>query len=258
MENAVALKFFWRFEGTTLDGVLDRTDGDSTANLINGATLDASAARVGSSGLIAPGSQAGGATFSITSGIYPGTPASPGDGRGAVAILVNHRTSIYGTTLGNSRAVRFRNAAATHELCFAYSGATNEENITLRFQGPGGTKHITTTGGALTEVDTWYAMIFRFDYANDYGRVELRTPFGQLLDAADSAGDLSTYIPSDIDLLNVGSHGSGAANAEWFDNIIICTDPLDPIERYLLIEKAADYGQPDRAQPALYHRLRAA
>jgi hypothetical protein len=50
----MALTFFWRCEGTTLDGTHDYSAGGTTATGSSSAAINATAARVGTNGVQAP------------------------------------------------------------------------------------------------------------------------------------------------------------------------------------------------------------
>lgn len=236
----MSLTLFWRCEGTTLSGTDDYTAGDTTASLINSSSITTVAARVGTNGLLKPSGFSGGATFS-PSGIYPGNISSPSDGVGVIACSFKCVGSVSATAnSGTSGYMRFRNSTSTN---FIYLGLANTTNVCMRISGSGGSKDIETTGGVLT-ADAWFGVVGRFDFNNDKARIELYNSSGTLIDSAQSIGtDLSTYVLSDVNILNCGGFSSGAPDM-YFDNFFVGNTYDEPVQNAFTISSYTAYASP--------------
>ena len=256
----MALTFFWRCEGTTLDGTDDYTLGDSTASLINSGAIEAAAARVGTNGLTAPASAAGGGGFNLAdNGIFPGTLASPSDLVCSFAFSMKWDTAVASAS-GTSAGFKFQGTAANDYIQVLTTNPGSNLTLGLR-NATNGLLSLTTTGSAIT-ADNWFGVVCRLNFATDDRKIEIYNAAGTLVDSAeDTSTDLASYVPADIKTtagMILGQHSGTHAQATYFDNFII-SDAYDaPLQNNLTITSATEYSEEISAltnqQPQFYRR----
>lgn len=235
----------WRCEGTTLDGTDDYTLGDSTASLINSGVIEAAAARVGTNGLTAPASFAGGATFNLANnGIFPGTLASPADLVCSFAFSMKWATAVAATS-GASVGLKFQGTVANDYIQVLTTNPGSNLTLGLR-NATNGLLSLTTSGGTIT-ADAWFGVVCRLNFATDSRKIEIYDASGVLVDSAvDTATDLASYVPADIKAtagLILGQHPGAHAQATYFDNFLISTDYNAPLQNNLVITSATQYTE---------------
>lgn len=227
----MALKFFWRCEGTTLDGTHDFTAGDNTATLNSAAVINTDAVRVGTNGLDCPTSNDH-AKFVVSSGdIIHSTTGS---------FALSFRITTF--TAGAWLFTALNTGASTNFIQFDMVGTDDATGRELRFQirQAGNPAHsITTTGADLAE-GTWYAAVCRYDQtANDIG-IEVYNSDGSL---RTSIYDTTTsfLVPTGINELRIGE-GGGTAVDEHIDNVFCADAYAEPLEDFLDITSYTAYG----------------
>lgn len=218
--------FFWRAEGTTLDGTHDFTGGDTTVTF-NSAALDGAAARVGSNGVYIDDSFSYG-TFAVSSSDIADSE------EGAIGFSVQFVSSLSGVHLialqgsGNDYiAVRRSN---TDEVSLRYRNGTIGYDVTIE------TTDVNLTTGV------WYGIVARWN----------RTAGDLRLEVYDAAGDpegtpvenLSAGITSGapaITSLDIGDwYGDG--HGAYYDNIFVADTYSEPLEDNLVITSYTEYG----------------
>lgn len=250
--------FFWRCEGTTLDGTDDFSLGDTTASLINSGSISATAVRVGTNGLLAPATFAGGAAFNLAnSGIFNGTLTAPSDLVTSFAFSFKWVTSIYGTA-GSVIGFKFQGTAANDHL--QVQSTTGGTDLTLRSRNAtNGSADLTTAGGVLV-ADAWYGCVCRVDYANDKRSIEIYNASGTLVDSAsDTSTDLSANVPADIKTtagLVLGQKPASHGNDAYFDNFMISTVYDAPLQNNLTIASYTSYSESTTVLPKFMNQYR--
>lgn len=209
----MALTFFWRCETETLSGTHDYTAGSDTTATANGSiTLDASAARAGSLGILSNASSEQ-YRFDAETTVWSRL-------NGTVAMWVQWSTA----------------ASAPFAQVGDDSGFT--ENITLHLVGSGdlrmridedgaGQSNIQTSGGLLA-ANTFYFVTCSWDQPNNSRRIAVYDTSGALVD---SATDTSTAFTAPValvggDRFRIGElAGSGPT---WkIDNVFVGNAYLD-------------------------------
>lgn len=225
-----SVNFFWRAEDTTLDGTHDFSAGDTTAELQSTAVIDPGAAFIGTNGLDIP-SSADNARFDITSGDLIDVDT------GAIAFWFRLIT-FSGGTLFNALQV----ANGAHNITIFPIGtddATGRE-ISFRVRRGGGLNVSISTTDADLALNTWYAVVARYDEPNSDMRIEIYNDDGSL--RGTPAEDLNTNFdqPGALDRLNIGE-ASGTASDRHMDNIFIADDYNEPLEDKLFITSWTEY-----------------
>lgn len=240
----MSLTFFWRAEGTTLDGTHDFTLGDTTASMINSGSISATAARIGSNGVLAPATFAGGAGFNLANdGIFPGTLSSPSDLVCAFGFSFYWATSVFASA-GSVVGFKFQGTATNdHIQVLSTSGGAN---LTLRIRNSvNGFVDLTTSGGAIT-ANAWFAVVCRVNFATNSRKIEIYNASGTLVDSAvDTSTSLSSYVPIDIKPtagLILGQKPASHTNDAYFDNFFIADTYNEPIESNLTITSYTNYS----------------
>lgn len=215
----MALTFFWRCEGTTLDGTHDYSAGDTTATATGAVTIDAAGAKLGSNGIV---------TVNATD-YYTFDSASIADiDQGAIGFWIQWKTAKPAAGLVTGFSIR--DAATGFQALQLQTSGTDE----LRFQirNSGGTLNL-ITGAANLAIDTWYFVICRWHLSSDKRAIEVYNSAGALVDSnEDLATDLSTYVPSAVDSIQLGNRSSDT-NPMWMDSVMIGSTYAEPLEDYL-------------------------
>lgn len=218
----MALTFFWRCEGTTLDGTHDFTAGDNTATLNGGAEISAAAALIGSNGLNCPTAD----DYAIFS---PASIISVGAG----AVAFSFRTS----TWNADKWIFFTTGTAPSDFLAIALNGTDE--IQARHRVAGGSDVTIVTTAANLVVDTVYRVVCRWDTTADDFRLEVYNSSNVLIEAVES---LSTGIDNWADVLtfNVGAANTGAG--VHIDNVFIADAYDEALENFLSITSYTQYG----------------
>lgn len=249
----MALTFFWRCEtsGSSAITTGDYSPGFTRIDLINSGDLSTTQARAGTYSLRHPTAVAGGAATYASNelgGSWPGNA-------GAVGFSVYQESTFGSGNTGTGFGFRCRNDANTHRMDITYTGDTTGKNLGVRLIGPSGTIDIVALTGDQFDVDAWYGVVLRFDYANDKIRLELYNASGTLVDSATSTStDLSGYIPSDWGVLVFGQASSSHPDNVYFDNYLIADSYDEPLQNNFAIASYDDYDGSLGSQLILPHR----
>jgi hypothetical protein len=251
----MALKFFWRCEGTTLDWNGSTGDdfcgADNTLTLLNSATISANAARVGTNGVRCISTSAGGTSGATPSEIWPGTTTSgnTGDTVGSFAYSFRVATALDNIS-GIAFGLRARNAASTEEFTVRQAGT---QNLLLYLDGSAGPLSISLTGNQVV-ADEWMGVVVRIDVPNDKARIELYNSAGTLVDSAqDLASDLSVRILSDVNTMSFTPCSGAKTNTIDWDNFIISDNYDAPLQNNLTITSRSEYSESSGAARQMRH-----
>lgn len=229
VEAVNSVNFFWRAEGTTLDGTDDFSAGDITATIGGTAAINTDAAFIGTNGLDIP-SSSDYALFSISSGDLLDVDT------GAIALWF--RLNVFGgATLFTATQI----AQPSHNITIWPSGtddATGRE-ISFRIRRAGAINLTLTTTDADLALNTWYFLVARFDEPNNDRRIEIYNDDGSLRTARE---DLDTNFdqPGTLDQMQIGD-GSGGSGDLHLDNIFIADDYNEPLEDKMNITSWTEY-----------------
>ena len=222
----MGLSFFWRLEGTTLDGTHDfvasGADGSATANA--GASLDAAAARIGSTGGLYSASSSDQHRFDIAAELIDRLV-------GSIALSVRMDTAPTG----------FQAILALYgaDGNFVIELGADEVRASVNLEGTGETQ-LTTDGASLVE-DEWYGIVFRWDHANDLRRIEVYDDTDTLITFAESTA--AWTAPANL----VNSSGfrlgnvSGTDSLVHIDNVFIADAYDEPLEDNFQITSYTEY-----------------
>jgi hypothetical protein len=225
----MALLFFWRCEGTTLDGTHDYSAGDTTATLNSGALINTDAARFGTNGLDIP-------TASDTARFNAASIINGAEG--SVALSVRF------TTFASGRSLLM--AFGTNVLDQIRIETTGTDDATGRELR---VRHRTTAGGAENvviattaadlELNVWYGVVARWDTTADSLKLEIYNSDGSLRTEVSS----SSAITAQTDIVNLwwGEDGAGAIDMHM-DNLFIADTYEEPLEDFLDITSYTEYG----------------
>lgn len=223
----MAITFFWRCEGTTLDGTHDYSAGDTTATASN-STISATAARLGTNGVLSPGAFLSNMQFSPASIIA--NYDNPAALVGSVGFSVYFVTAVQ----GNQLTLGFRASGASTNDAIAVETATSAEMTLVIRDDTGNVSRITTTAANMA-AGTWYGVVARWDIANDKRAIEIYDAAGALIDSnEDLATDLSTYVPdSNVATVVLAYKVASNANDVYFDTFVI-SDTYDEVTAAML------------------------
>lgn len=237
----MALNFFWRCEGLTLDGTHDETLGDSTAFAQGPTTLSNTAVRVGTNGILcqAVGVDAN-MRFDITSLASPTL--------GAVGFWHRWVTQIP----NDSSFMVLRNSTQNSAIRMVCTGGQGS-NIDFEVDPEASGAQILTTTGGVLNADTWYFSIVRWDQPNNKRRIEIFDTNMVLLDlkedhvnaytAPDTFGTYATGIRLGV---------VGAITQDMYvDNFFIADSYAEPIQNNATITSFTAYNSTPAALPQL-------
>jgi hypothetical protein len=237
----MALTFFWRCEGATLDGTDDHSAGDTTATLVTGGAISAAAVRIGTNGLLRPASQVGGANFDSDS-IFPGTIAAPSDTVGAMGFSFYNVTAVPAAS-GDLYGATFVGTTATNKINIQ-TGSGGNMRLVIG-SATSGSLTLTTTGGAIT-ANNWFGVVARWNIAADDRRIEIYNSSGTLVDSIeDLTTDLAANCPEEIKSVAGWSCGkcvAGNTNDIYFDNFFVGNTYDEPIQNKLTITSYTEYA----------------
>lgn len=224
--------FFWRCEGTTLDGTDDFTAGDTTAASSGTPAIDSNAERVGTNGCLTNGVE----SFRFdTASITNPAEASIGLSVRFVSAIQNG---------GKVFRLRGANDNDTIEILVVNS---DELRLNIR-NATGGLITLDTTAANIT-ADNYFGVVIRYHCANDDRSISVYNSSDVLIQTvSDTSTDLSANCPADLtqsDGIRLGD--TAGANTIHYDNLIIATTYAEPVEDNLSITSytAYDDGSPD-------------
>jgi len=219
----MAVTFFWRAEAETLSGVDDFSAGDTTGAAAGAAAISVVAAKLGTNGVLAPGSS----DFYRfdSSGIYSNV--------GCMGNWIQWKSAIPNAGL-NANGVQFvQEADVANIINFRTLGVSPNFDIRLQIRKTGAVANFVATSGLSVALDTWYFIIGRWDVPGDKCKIEVYNSAGTLITSTEDTGtDLGPFEPSVIDGIRIGNSSSHASNI-WFDSIMIANTYAEPLQNYL-------------------------
>ena len=231
LQAFAAPTFFWRMEGTTLDGTHDFTAGDSTAALNSLAAINTDAVRIGTNGLDCPTSSDH-AQFDVSSGDLISQSV------GSLGFWFRLQSFTSGASLFRAHNTGTINNHIQVELS-GTDDATGRE-IGLRIRLNLAINAVLVTTDADLQLDTWYRLVVRWDEPNSDRRIEVYNDDGA---ARTSIEDLTTDFdqPTGINTMFVGDATGGTLDLHM-DNFVIANAYNEPIEDNLTITSYTAYG----------------
>jgi len=251
----MALTFFWRCEGTTLDGTHDYSGGDTSATAQNGSiSLTTNANRVGTYGIETTAAVLTAYQFDPTdNGIFTNY-TTPSSAVGSAAFSVQAPTALPQTT--NVCGWMVRSATSTTDAF----RVTYDDTHGFRFwigNDSYGDVYVRTNSISLSTA-TWYGIVIRWDIPSDTMKIELYNAAGSLLssgtqqyDNSDtpSSYDLSLYVPggsmSNTSGIRLGSVTGANTGNMYFDNFFFADAYDEPLENNLTITSYTNYSAGD-------------
>lgn len=227
----MALTWFWRAEGTTLDATHDFANGTSTVTLNSAASISATAALVGSNGLWCNGLSHQGQIDSTTTVFDTAT--------GAIGFLFR------ATAWGGGTVICNVGTGGANQYGFVVVGSSGSGNLRFYAGDPEGTNvSATTTVSNLAQAVT-YGVIGRWDHAANTLRIEVySTPTGTPT-LVEGVSNTSGYTqPTSITTatgFRLGD-GSGLGFTGYFDNVFVSKTYAEPIENNFGITSYTSYG----------------
>jgi hypothetical protein len=218
----MALRFFWRCEGTTLDGTHDFTAGDSTATVQGTVSIDAAAANIGSNGILV-GAGNSHYRFDNTDGASQIVNRS----EGAIAFWFRITTN----PSGLAPILQARGINANDYIAFQLNNGFATDTGIARLQyrstdtGNPGTVNVIATGTGMS-LNTWYFGVIKWDAATGTA-IEVYNSSGTLIQSATSAG--AFVAPLDFNLntgLRIGE-AAGISMVGHIDNVFIGSEYED-------------------------------
>ncbi len=222
----MALKFFWRFEGTTLDGTHDFTGGDSTATTNGSASLSATAARVGTNGGLFPASGGHQFRFDTSTGIVDRL-------LGAVGFS-------FRVTTAPSGVQGILNISGSAGNNYVFEVVAGEMRVTTNLEGTGESSLITTAAGITTNL--WYGILYRWDHVGNRRTIEVYNASNALIDSI--VDNTAFTVPADLaasDGMRIGNTDGNDAVCH-FDNLFIGDTYAEPIESNFTITSYTGYS----------------
>lgn len=222
----MAITFFWRCEGTTLDGTHDFSAGDTTATAANSVSITSGAARVGTNGVHVSG-LADRYEFDCAS---IGTPS-----------VGSFACSLKVTTWGDGSMIIGMEGSNNKDHVQLFMSGTDELRLNIRRNG--GTSADLTTTAADIATGTWYGIVCRWDQAANDRRIEVYNASNSLIHSVE---DLSTSYDQPTDFTNtagfkVGDIGGGNGVFD-IDNVFWSQVYSETLENNLTISSYTEYG----------------
>lgn len=221
----MALTFFWRCEGTTLDGTHDFTAGDNSAAAGAGSpSISSTAARVGSNGVL----------IDDANEYYSFDPTSILSASvGAMACSFRFTTWLDGSTI-----LKAFNTGASASRIQVSMGVTDELQFNIRLDG-GTTVTLSTTAANLT-ANNWYGVVIRWNQSASDRRIEVYDSSGTLIQAIE---DTTTAfdLPTGINSLSIGSFDNVGSIGLHVDNVFVGSAYDEPFEEKFTITSYTEY-----------------
>ena len=215
----MAITFFWRCEGETLDGTHDYSAGDTTATATGAVTIDAAGAKLGSNGIVTTNAAD---YYSFDSASIAAID------QGCFGCWIQWKTAY--PAAGLVTGVSIRDDATGFQALQLQTSGTDE----LRFQIRSGANILNyLTTAATLAINNWYFVICRWHLSQDKRAIAVYNSAGAVIQALeDTSTDLSTYIPTSVDTIRIGNPSSDV-NPMWMDSVMIGSIYSDPLEDYL-------------------------
>lgn len=219
------ITFFWRCEGTSLTTNADFSLSDTSAGGATLATIDASAARVGSNGILCDSSgeqfrfntnsiwltSAGSAGFSIR------FPSDPADGTTLMVARDGDGSDRYSIDCDSTKILEFN----------AYAGGVQQYNIISNIS---------------LSNNTWYGVIVRWDQPNNTVALEIYDSSNICIDKILSTTAYTLPSQTDLDASTNGFRiGPDTASTTHYDNIFLSDDFDEPIQNNFTITSILGY-----------------
>ena len=200
----MALTFFWRCEGTTLDGTHDYSAGATTGTANNAPSIDSSVYKVGSNSVLAAGS----------SDYYAFTPTNIWTGTaGSVGYWFR------GTTIANDgRTLLVLRGAHFNDHIFIDTTGGGRPRLVIR-NSANGTAVLALSTQTLS-TGTWYFLTASWDVSATSRRIAVYDSSGTLLEASeDTSTDFTGNFPATItESVRIGANVGTFGN---IDNVFI-------------------------------------
>lgn len=206
----MALKFFWRCEGTTLDGTHDYSAGDTSATATGSAAIATAAVKVGSNGVEC----VNGTDY------YAFDSASIATiDQGSMACWFQYKTAVPTAGYLIPLTIREQSPAQTDDLIGIQSEASQELRLSLRKEGSAIVTLATTA--ANLAIDTWYFVTASWHLSADKRRIRVYDASGSLIqEVEDTSTDLAGCTPGTVDTIRVGNNSSHTSGV-YVDNVFI-------------------------------------
>jgi hypothetical protein len=207
----MALTFFWRCEGTTLDGTHDFTAGDNTATANNTPSISATAAKVGSNGILID-SSADGYRFAPTSIIARLV--------GTVAFWFQFPVTFAAT--GQVFFFARGNASVNDHISIGVGTGGDEVRLSISNASSGGAE--LETSGASLAAGSWYFVTASWDQPSNSRKIAVYDSSGTLLaqnEDTTTAYDAPAALDAGDGLRFGDASGWGATRNGWFDNTFV-------------------------------------
>lgn len=217
----MALTFFWRCEGLDLDTASgDYSDGDTTGVAITSSpTISATAARVGTSGLLCTAAATYGRGFTsaalFPSGTFDGATASSAL---VCSIGCSLRWPVMTFTTGNNVGCRISGDGDNH----VEIETVNTETLRVAIRSLGQTDKFATLTTVLS-ANAWYGVVVRVDAVNNKFAIELYDDTDTLIEAVENTSEtLGAQMPW-FSSSSSGFQVSANVNASntHIDNVIV-------------------------------------
>lgn len=226
--------FFWRAEGTALDGTHDFSAGDTSASAVNSVAIDAAAARVGSNGIVFNAANER-YVFDVAS-LLASPPTT-----GAIGYWIQWPTAL--AAGGAFHGAFIRDATNGGDFIVVSRLGADELRFTLDHT-TNAAANLDTTAANLAS-GNWYFVLVRWNSSINYREIAVYDNSMALIQSVvDSSTDFSTSVPSQL----TGSGGvrfgdsGGTATEAWMDNIFLAITYNEPIEDNALITSYTGYG----------------
>jgi len=228
----MALKFYWRCEGTTLDGTHDFTAGDTTASAGSAGAINSDAARFGTNGIDCP-TASDNMNFAVsgTDLVDPSVGSAAFSFRLVAFVSGQSMLNIRGTSTNDNITV----------TTLGTDDATGRE-LRLRYRSTSGgaeNRTVDTTNANLAE-NTWYACVARWDATADLIRLEVYDASGTLIEGV--TGSTSISVLTDVVGVYWGEVGAVGGSDLHVDNVFIADAYAEPLEDFLDITSYTAYG----------------
>ena len=241
----MALTFFWNCEAEDFssDNAYDSpytgscySAGDDIAAANGAVSLDAAAAKQGSTGILING----------VSERYSFDPASIiATSGGCVGMWIRSPTSLL-----NTGALYFYCRGTSANDCVLFESAAGGAQVLFRLRNDTGGQADLSTGSGTVDAsmvaDAWYFIVARWNISTDYRRIEVYNSSLTLIQHhTDTSTDLAAYEPTDFIAggLRFGDvSGWGATRVGHYDNIFIASNYDEAIQDYADITSYTEYG----------------
>lgn len=204
----MALTFFWRCEGETLSGTHDYSAGDTTATASGAPSISATAAKVGSNGVLNENA----------SDFYQFDSANIVTiDQGSFGFWLNQQT-IMASGLALGLVLSESPYATTDNVIFARTGATGDISLTIRKTG---SANLILLASAGMSAGNFYFITAGWHLSQDKRKISVYNSAGTLVaNNTDTTTDCSGYIPTAMDTIEIGQRSS-STSVIYVDNVFI-------------------------------------